>query len=516
MTDKISVDTLLQKIGECKSNLRYLGKKDVPIGDLLKDMDKNLDHNLTSEELYNGVLDSCSDSINFGCGAQNLVSVFTGGDTVPTSGATTEEKAIALGVDVQSIRQEINSITGTEGIDLNNVLQVFSKLLGFDVEILVNTAKQMGVELDISKMTLQQLEDILEKIEDYVDTPEKKILVEHAIDCANTWGQQSFLQKTGSAFRLVGDATVADPWTAVTELPDLTANLANGYVKQRLDKSLPDVPILKPLVKGVAGGGVGMVVGGATLVTTTATAISIETTNLLKKPVKAVDNLTGGHLQATAHDMVEGIRGVDAGAQAKIDEQIAERRRIANQMPSYARMFLDGSIANLRQQVKDGKLTKEEFDFIQNSIKTHKNVSYITHEDFDKLSKEAQRALDLANTASQDSIVVRFKDFYQGRNGAENKIGTFSFFFRGMEFESWNDLVDFRKQNGLYDADIDKDSQKYPLMLSRSTPDFVVEEFNRIATEYPLKVDFETIEDGKKYIVTRALQRTLTKKPKET
>ena len=154
--------------------------KDVPIGELLSKMDSDNDSTVSVDELYNGLLELHSDSINGGFFVSNLVK---NRNLSKNKELSLQEKAETL-IDSKAMKAQIKDKIGNRGLDLNDLLSAISKLIGYDVKSIIKKAKSYGINIKIENLSIKQIEKVLE----YLQTPEGKVcgyLVHSAIDNVN-------------------------------------------------------------------------------------------------------------------------------------------------------------------------------------------------------------------------------------------------------------------------------------------------------------------------------------------
>lgn len=184
-------DTVPQKIGEFNGYIGYINSDsmDIPIAQLLKGMDKDGNRKLTAEEIYQGILENCSDTISTYSGIKNM---FGSGVKQDESKMSKIEKLEAnaknLGINTEALKESIKKQIGAKGLNLNDLLGTLSGFLGCDVGTIVKNVKRFtGIDLDIKNLTLNELSQLTEDLEAIMTAKEFPNLSNYSVAAYNNY-----------------------------------------------------------------------------------------------------------------------------------------------------------------------------------------------------------------------------------------------------------------------------------------------------------------------------------------
>ena len=150
--------------------------KNISIYELTKSMDLDNNKNLSSDEIYKGLLMNCSDTINSYSGLKDIFTLNIFNDTKPAeqdSIKTLEKNAQNLGIDTSELKNNINNSIGDKGINIENLEKTISSFAGVDVNEIIREASKYGLNLNLETLTINDIEDIQNRAFVVIDTLEE-------------------------------------------------------------------------------------------------------------------------------------------------------------------------------------------------------------------------------------------------------------------------------------------------------------------------------------------------------
>lgn len=160
----------------------------IPIGQLLANMDTDENKNLTTEEIFHGLLANCSDTLNL---AMSLCDFSETEDNI-------EEKLKALGINPDDIKGSIHDQIGDTGIDLNNLTTALSQFLGCDVNKILDKANKYGLDIKIEDLSIQDILDFLDDVDSISKEAETQEMIESGISAYKNYKKGNYFEATGN------------------------------------------------------------------------------------------------------------------------------------------------------------------------------------------------------------------------------------------------------------------------------------------------------------------------------
>lgn len=180
--------------------------KSKPIFTLIKEMDSNDDKVLTSDEVYQGLLNNCSDKLSYVNFAGSVVNKFDEFTTSISNFLTPKNKSItaelepnqvqqneldknlqALGIDLSQVRGSIDNYVGENGININNITDTISSFAGTDVNAVLAEAKKYGLDINLETLSINDIIDLANRAENALNVIEDFESIKKDFNNGNIW-----------------------------------------------------------------------------------------------------------------------------------------------------------------------------------------------------------------------------------------------------------------------------------------------------------------------------------------
>lgn len=182
MTDLNEIKGYVRTASDIASFTKLLNNeaKNIPISKLLSNMDSNKDKILTTDEIYEGLIKNCSESlstlnttVNLAdsvCNFFNDVRNFLTDKDEPNKKSkevksnnqnNIDDCFEKLGINSSQIKRSIDTFAGKDGIDITNIEETVSALTGTDINTILANAKKYGININLKTLSINDIEKLI-------------------------------------------------------------------------------------------------------------------------------------------------------------------------------------------------------------------------------------------------------------------------------------------------------------------------------------------------------------------